>query len=80
MFSPCLSILLIFEALSIYIVKFVNRQVRQSMSSFFFFIRTEFTNFKRFKFLSLSSPNVLYLHYFGQINDFLVNVSPSLFS
>ena len=31
MFSPRLSVLLVSEALVIYIVKFVNRQVRQSM-------------------------------------------------
>ena len=31
MFSPCLSVLLVSEALVIYIVKFVNRKVRQSM-------------------------------------------------
>ena len=41
MFSPCLSVLLVSEALVIYIVKFVNRQVRQSMwcsgSVIFFF-------------------------------------------
>ena len=31
MFSPCLSVLLVIEALFIYIVKFVNRQARQSV-------------------------------------------------
>ena len=31
MFSRCLSVLLVSEALVIYIVKFVNRQVRQSV-------------------------------------------------
>ena len=31
MFSPRLSVLLVSEALVIYIVKFVNRQVRQSV-------------------------------------------------
>ena len=31
MFSPCLSVLLVSEALFIYFVKFVNRQVRQSV-------------------------------------------------
>ena len=44
MFSPRLSVLLVSEALVIYIVKFVNRQVRQSMWCsgsvilFFFFL------------------------------------------
>ena len=43
MFSRCLSVLLVSEALVIYIVKFVNRQVRQSVGCsgsvilFFFF-------------------------------------------
>ena len=43
MFSPRLSVLLVSEALVIYIVKFVNRQVRQSVGCsgsvilFFFF-------------------------------------------
>ena len=31
MFSPCLSVLLVSEALFIYTVKFVNRQVQQSV-------------------------------------------------
>ena len=57
MFSPRLSVLLVSEALVIYIVKFVNRKGRQSVGCsgsvilffffsfffFFFFIRTEFT-------------------------------------
>ena len=49
MFSPCLSVLLVSEALFIYIVKFVNRQVRQSvwcsgsviLFFFFFFFHTD---------------------------------------
>ena len=46
MFSPCLSVLLVSEALVIYIVKFVNRQVRQSMWCsgsviLFFFFHTD---------------------------------------
>ena len=49
MFSPRLSVLLVSEALVIYIVKFVNRQVRQSvwcsgsviLFFFFFFFHTD---------------------------------------
>ena len=49
MFSPRLSVVLVSEALVIYIVKFVNRQVRQSMWCsgsvilffFFFFFHTD---------------------------------------
>ena len=48
MFSPRLSVLLVSEALVIYIVKFVNRQVRQSVGCsgsvilfFFFFFHTD---------------------------------------
>ena len=48
MFSPRLSVLLVSKALVIYIVKFVNRQVRQSvwcsgsvLLFFFFFFHTD---------------------------------------
>ena len=45
MFSPCLSVLLVSEALVIYIVKFVNRQVPQSVgcsgSVILFFFHTD---------------------------------------
>ena len=50
MLSPCLSVLLVSGALFIHIVKFVNRQVRQSVwcsgsviyfSFFFFFLYTD---------------------------------------
>ena len=50
MFSRCLSVLLVSEAFVIYIVKFVNRQVRKSVGCrgcvilfffFFFFFHTD---------------------------------------